>query len=127
MTPKPTNIWDTDAGLAPNLEPLVGQRVEWAGVLPLAPTLVLRFPRQVVMIEPGQSVGCKSLVVEVGDIKPGANFSDLETLSQLQTPHTRDLIGRRFTGMEADLIHFDHKYGVVLGFGGKIKWKKRAT
>ena len=124
---KPSRLWNTDDGLVPAMRPLVGQQVQWAGVLPLAPTLVLRFPTKMVMVEPAETVGCKGLVVEVGDIKPGASFSDLETLSQLQSAHTRELRGKRFTGMEADLIHFDNKYGVILGAGGKIEWMTKVA
>jgi hypothetical protein len=112
-------------GIPPKLQPLIGRRVYRAWILPQGKTLVLRLEGGwIVMINaastdiPGQRL---ALEVDIGEEKPGAIWSDLDTLPQ--TPHLKDLRGRKLTGLDAEVLVFDNRYGAKFSLGG-IQWVK---
>jgi hypothetical protein len=120
-------IWDqTTQGQIPEIvRPLIGQAVVWAGVLPSSKTLVLRFQKQLLMIEPNTSVGQEALTFELGDIVPGADFSDLDSESRTQNAHTRELVGMQFTGVDGAVLIFNHAYGVRVNQQQGVAFLKR--
>ena len=103
----------TQGMLPPKMERIVGRRVyrAWQG----ATTLYLRLEGGFVVY---LSAVCSDIpdrpyavLVTIGDEKPGAEFGFLDEQIP-QTPHTRDLRGKKVTGLEGNILQFDSRYGV---------------
>jgi hypothetical protein len=122
-------IWDGDAaGQAPNLQPLIGRKVQRAWILPESQTLVLKLEgKKFVMFERVKSIGFDAVSVETGNEIPGADFSDLAPYGT--DPHLLALRGMPFTGMDGIVVHFGDS-GNGPKFGARmerdcIKWVAR--
>jgi hypothetical protein len=104
---RPTNFefFDGDRGDPPKLEQLIGTKVQKAWLLPEGKTLAVRFEGgQFLMIEAIPAVDFEALSIEIGDVLPNANFTDIDGLAR--EPHVRALIGRRLTGLKGNVLMF---------------------
>ncbi len=67
-------------------------------------------------------IGMRAFPIETGTVKPGADFGALNrTIQPLQTIAMR---GMKFTGMEDNVVLFNHNYGARLTAEG-VQWVMR--
>jgi hypothetical protein len=123
-----TEVVHIEDGIPPQLKPLIGRRVYRAWIMPQGRTLVLRLEGGWFLMVEAVATDIANqrlaLNMEVGEEKPDADWGDLDVLPQ--TPHLKDLRGRRLTGLDAEVLVFDDRYGAKLGLDG-IAWVKLAV
>ncbi len=105
------------------LIPLIGRTVLQAWLIPTRNhTLMLGLRGgKILMLERVRGIGFAALSIEIGDILPGADWSDIERFGQ--DPHLKALINRKFTGLDQDVVMFDNEYGCKLSITG-VEWVK---
>lgn len=120
-----TTVREWDGRQPPEVAPLIGLKVERAWLLGKT-TLALRLEKQrFLRVDPTPFVGdmraCVAL--EIGTIKTGATFSNLDSFAT-PSPHTEEICGMAFTGIDADIVMFGN-YGARITPTG-IEWVRAA-
>jgi len=106
------------------LVPLIGRIVYRAWILPDGKTLVLGLlGGKILIVERAKVVGdLAALQIEIGDVKPGIDWSDME--AYCQDPHLKAIIGMKFTGLDQDIVTFGNVGAKIAATG--IEWVKVA-
>jgi len=104
------------------LVPLIGRTVFRAWILPSGKTLVLGLRGgKILIVERARViVGMAALSIEIDDVLPGADWSDME--AYCQDPHLKAIIGLKFTGLDQDIVIFGDVGAKIAATG--IEWVK---
>ncbi len=114
--------------MSPDLQSLIGRRIYRAWVLPYGKTLVLKLEGGKIVIVDAVRTDIPdtplAVVFEQGDETAGAHWDDLDRVAP-QTPHTREIRGKKVTGLDGNVLMFDDRYGAEITVDA-VRWVKVA-
>lgn len=116
------DTWDLSEGQPPNIAPILGELVIWAGIMPSRQGFLfacgVHFVRVNTAPVPAGHKHAMALEIKIGTCEDMIGF--IRTLEQevITNDHTRALTGLRFAGLDGNILQFGSEKGVALDADG---------
>lgn len=110
----------------PKIASLIGLRIVRAWLSPSGRILFFLLEgNATLMVEPVEAIGdVRAVKLETGSATPNMDWDELNNLMIASDPHLRELRGRRFEGIDADVLMFTGGVGAQIT-PERVQWVRR--